>query len=58
MNEYQDQDVWFEVYGYDGFGWTFIADFDTREEAQRYADTSDVMSTYEDYRVKRYSGQA
>ena len=36
MNEYQDQDVWFELYGYDGMQKHFIADFDSREEAVDY----------------------
>lgn len=56
MNEYQDQDTWFNLYGYDGFLWAYIADFDSREEAEEYADKSEVMSVYEDYRIKRERG--
>lgn len=52
MNEYQDQDAWFNLYGYDGFMWVYIADFDSREEAEEYADKGDIMSVYEDYRIQ------
>lgn len=52
MNEYQDQDVRFEVYEDNGFQWEFVADFDTREEAVAYIDGS------AEFRVKRVSGQA
>lgn len=57
MNEYQDQEVWFELYGHDGeFQWHFIADFDTREEAEKYAKTSPVMGEYYNHRIRRVSG--
>lgn len=56
MNEYQDQDTWFNLYGYDGFMWEYIADFDSREEAEEYADKGDIMSVYENYRIERERG--
>jgi len=34
MHEY---DIWYEVWEDDGFGWGFVADFDTREEAEALA---------------------
>lgn len=32
----EDQAVWFELRGHDGFRWEFIADFDTYEDAEQY----------------------
>lgn len=32
-----EYDVWFEVYEDNGHEWEFVADFDTREEAERFA---------------------
>lgn len=48
--------VWYEVRGFDGFHWEFVADFDTREEAHQYAQASDVMGHYENYHVRRTTG--
>lgn len=36
MNEYKDRQVWFELWGFDGFRWEFIADFETKEDAVAY----------------------
>lgn len=55
MDEY---DVWYEVWGDDGFRWEFIADFETREEAEEYADQSPVMGDYISYRIRKCRGQA
>lgn len=33
MKEY---DTWFELWGADKYQWHFIADFDTREQAEAY----------------------
>lgn len=48
----QEYDVWFEVYEYDGFQWEFVADFDTREEAERF-----VVGHSGDYRIEKAKGQ-
>lgn len=47
---------WFELRGFDGFRWEFIADFDTSKEAHKYARESDVMDYYENYHVRRATG--
>ena len=57
MNEYQDQSVWYELYGYDGFQWVFVADFDTRDEAEDHMDESEWLE-YEGMRVRRITGLA
>lgn len=57
MNEYQDQAMWFELWGYDGVQWEFIADFDTREAAHLYDDDPrTVCGSYEQTRIKRVYG--
>lgn len=55
MNEYQDQETWFEVWMSDEFQWNFMADFDTRPEAESYAFR---VCEGESYRIKRVSGLA
>lgn len=54
----KEYDTWFDLYGYDGFLWEFVAYFDSREEAEDYADESEVMSTYETYHISRVRGNA
>ena len=54
MNEYQDQATWFELWGHDGFQWEFIADFDTRDEANGYAQENDFG--YDPVRTVRRTG--
>lgn len=57
MNEYQDQDVWFELWGYDGFTWQFLADFDTRAAAHAFkADPMSAAADYEESRIRRVAG--
>lgn len=58
MNEHQDQVTWFDLYGYDGFQWEFIASFDDHRAAQIYDLESEVMATYEDSRIRRRKGLA
>jgi hypothetical protein len=54
VNEYQDQSVWFEVYGLgSGTEW-FVEDFDTRWEAEAFAEG--YFGQYEEYRIKRCTG--
>lgn len=56
MNEYQDQDVWFELWGFDGLRWEFITHFDTRPDAESYERM--LESDYEQHRIKRVFGLA
>lgn len=57
-DDYQDQDLWFEVQEYGTHGWATVADADTREQAafieRRWNKTYPEMTT----RVKRVRGQA
>lgn len=56
MNDYQDQDLWFEVQEYGKHGWATVADADTRERAEyierAWNKTYPEMTT----RVKRVRG--
>jgi hypothetical protein len=54
MNEYSDQLTWFELWGWDGFQWEFIADFDTRDQAHRCDEENDFG--YDETRIKRVFG--
>lgn len=56
VNEYQDQEIWFEVYGYDGFRWVFVADFETRALADHYRITSEVCADYDRTCTTRRAG--
>lgn len=56
MDDYQDQDIWFDLMAYDGFQWVFIADFDNRSDALGYAEASEVLAVYERYAVQRRRG--
>lgn len=56
--EIKEYDTWFELYGDDEFQWHFIADFDTREQAEEYARMSPVMGDYMSHRIKKCRGQA
>ena len=56
MNEYQDQVTWFELWGFDGFEWEFIADFDALGDALRYDSEND--HGYDWTRVQRVGGIA
>jgi hypothetical protein len=56
MNECQEQQVWFELWGFDGFRWEFIADFDSRVYAERHDQENDYG--YEQTRIKRVYGTA
>jgi hypothetical protein len=47
-------DTWFELWGSDGFNVEFIADFDTREEAEAYDKAYD--HGYQETRIKRAFG--
>lgn len=58
MDEYQDQVTWFELWGDNGEGAEFIADFDTREQAETYQATSPVAAAYDRSRIERVRGQA
>jgi len=55
MHEY---DTWFELHAYDGFQWVFIADFDTREEAEEYAKMLGVMDDRPDCVIRKSRGSA
>lgn len=55
MDEYSDQDTWYELWGHDGFQWEFVADFDTRSSAEVHAQQTDYG--YEQMRIKRVKGQ-
>lgn len=55
MREY---DVWYRLWGSDGTQWLYVADFDTRAEAQEYADTSDAVTAYDDIRIRCMGGSA
>lgn len=59
MNQDSDQQMWFEVWGFDGFAWQFIADFDTRSDASRfiYSPTS-AATDYDSVRIRRQFGQS
>ena len=60
MNEYQDQDVWYELYALHPEAQhvfqrsEFIKDFDTHWEAEAYAEG--YFRPSESYRIKRVSG--
>lgn len=54
-NEYQDQSVWFEVWEFDGVAWDYVADFDTREDAEAFA--AGRCEAWET-RIKRVAGLA
>lgn len=54
MNEHEDQQVWWELWGFDGFRWEFIADFDSRYFAQVHDGENDYG--YEQTRIKRVYG--
>ena len=57
MHEYQDQAMWFEVWGYDGIQWQFIADFDTRTDAEQYSRREPAaLEGYGSARVRRQTG--
>lgn len=54
-----EYDTWYELEGYDGFHWEFIADFDTRELAEQYVkEVPENMDWYEHHRIKKCKGQA
>ena len=59
MNEYKDQDTWYEVQVFRNGRWVPVADFDTYAEADAVAE---FMNKYNDagnrYRIKRVSGLA
>lgn len=60
MNEYQDQDVWFELYAlhpeesHPFRQQAFVEDFDTHWEAEAFAEA--YFGQYEQYRIKRCTG--
>lgn len=56
MNEYQDQDVWFELYAHrpTRLRSEFVKDFDTRDDAEAYA--KGYFKAGETYHVKRVTG--
>lgn len=62
-NEYQDQDVWWELYSLHPEArhvfrrQTYVGDFDTRDEAEAYAQKH-VSSNPDAYRIKRTAGLA
>lgn len=56
MDDYQDQAIWFEVYGNDGFDSHFIAEFDTRDQADAYVATEPRALEGLDPRVIRRRG--
>ncbi len=56
MNEYQDQAVWYELYGFDGIRWEFICDGDTREQMEIVAAAEGPADSYEMTRIRRVTG--
>lgn len=59
MNEYQDQDVWFEMQLLTGDQvWLTLFDVDTTDEAGRWMEHLESEYPAETYRVKRVSGLA
>lgn len=56
MRELPEYDVWYEVWGFDGFKWEFLADFDTRQAADEWNAFGEVAGTYEDSMVKKGRG--
>lgn len=58
MNEYQDQEVWFELQLLQPEGWFILFDVDTVEEADRWIAHLQGEYPGEQYRVKRVSGLA
>ncbi len=57
MNEYQDQDMWFEVQGAhkDFNRWMTVGDYDTREQAEI---AMSQMDTRTEYRVIKVWGRS
>lgn len=56
MSEYQDQAVWYELYGYDGVRWEFICDGETREQMEIVAKGDGIVDSYEMTRIRRATG--
>jgi len=56
MNEYQDQQIWFELYGFDGVRWEFICDGETRQQMEIIAAAEGPADSYEKTRIKRVFG--
>lgn len=53
--ELPEYDVWYEVWGFDGVGWEFITDHDTREGAEYFIHAFEVPG-YEQLRIKKGRG--
>ncbi len=51
MIEREDQQIWFELWGFDGFQWEFIADFETKEDAFAYE--GPALDLYDYLKVRR-----
>lgn len=58
MNEYQDQEVWFEMQLLTPQGWHSLFDLDTVEEADRWMTHLEGEYPAETYRIRRVFGLA
>ena len=58
MNEYQDQETWFELQLLQPEGWFILFDVDTKPEADGWLSHLEGEYPEEKYRIKRVSGLA